>query len=212
MEEGTTPLLETYKEADDLMYRDKLHKGAGAKSQILKSLMIALGERDFITEGHALRLVKICSKMGRKANLSHKQISNLSLLAQVHDLGKVGIPDHILFKKGSLNDEEWKIMRTHSEKGHRIASASADLYGIANLILHHHEYWDGSGYPSGLAGEEIPVECRILAIADAFDAMTSDRPYLKAKSKKIALKELKDNAGSQFDPHLVDLFLKMINT
>ncbi len=210
-EKGTSPLLETYKEADDLMYRDKLHKGAGAKSQIINSLMITLGERDFITEGHASRLEDLCRKMGKEVNLSQKQISDLSLLAQVHDLGKVGIPDHILLKQGDLSDEEWKIMRTHPEKGHRIASASADLHGIADLILHHHEWWDGNGYPKGLAGEDIPVECRILAVVDAFDAMTSDRPYMQAISIKEAVKELKQKIGSQFDPRMVDVFLNIIN-
>ena len=113
------------------------------------------------------------------------------LLAKVHDLGKVGIPDHILYKKGSLNEDEWKIMRKHTEKGHRIASASSDLQGIADLILKHHERWDGKGYPLGLKGFEIPIECRILAVVDAFDAMTSERPYKKPKSEKRALEELK---------------------
>jgi len=203
-------LWETYKEADDLMYRDKLHKGAGAKSQIIKSLMAALGERDFITEGHASRLEELCRKVGERINLSSKQLSDLTLLAQVHDLGKVGIPDQILFKEGPLNKEEWKIMRTHTEKGHRIAAASTDLHGIADLILHHHERWDGSGYPSGLKGKAIPVECRILAIVDAFDAMISDRPYRKAMNKEEAVAELKRCAGTQFDPHLVDIFLDLV--
>ncbi len=171
LESSEQTLWDTYKEADDLMYRDKLHKGAGAKSQIIKSLMAALGERDFITEGHANRLEELCRKVGEKINLSNKQLSDLTLLAQVHDLGKVGIPDQILFKEGPLNKEEWKIMRTHTEKGHRIAAASTDLHGIADLILHHHERWDGSGYPEGLKGKAIPVECGILAIVDAYDAM-----------------------------------------
>jgi len=210
LEDSSGSLWEVYKEADDLMYRDKLHKGTGAKSQIIKSLMAALGERDFITEGHANRLEDLCRKMGEKLNLSQKQLSDLALLAKVHDLGKVGIPDYILFKEGPLDDEEWHIMRTHPEKGHRIASASSDLYGIADLILLHHERWDGYGYPSGLSGEEIPVECRILAIVDAFDAMTSDRPYRKAISEQEAINELKDKAGSQFDPNLLEIFLGII--
>jgi HD-GYP domain-containing protein (c-di-GMP phosphodiesterase class II) len=134
----------------------------------------------------------------------------LALLAQVHDIGKVGIPDQILLKNGPLNEEEWKIMRKHSEKGHRIASASADLLGIADFILKHHERWDGSGYPLGLKGKEIPVECRILAIVDAFDAMTSDRPYKEPRSIGDAIEELKRCAGSQFDPELVTMFLSVL--
>ncbi len=208
--DASTSMLETYKEADDLMYRHKLHKGAGAKSQIIKSLLAALGERDFITEGHAHRLEKLCRKVGEKIGLSQKQLSDLVLLSQVHDLGKVGIPDQILFKKDSLTAEEWKLMRKHPEKGHRIASASTDLQNIADLILKHHERWDGKGYPSGLTGEEIPVECRILAIVDAYDAMTSDRPYRRARNHEEAVNELKSNAGSQFDPNLVKVFLSVL--
>ena len=204
-------LFEAYKEADDLMYRDKIHKGAGAKSQIISSLMAALGERDHITEGHAYRLEGLCNKFGKELDLSVKQLSDLALLAHVHDLGKVGIPDNILFKRGPLNKEEWKIMKTHPEKGHRIASASKDLKDIADLILKHHERWDGQGYPAGISGEDIPVECRILAIADAYDAMTSDRPYRKAMHLDDAIAELKKHSGKQFDPNLTRVFLEIIN-
>ena len=99
-----------------------------------------------------------------------------------HDIGKVGIPDRILFKPGRLTDEEYKEMKRHSEIGHRIAQSAPDLQPIADYILRHHEWWNGGGYPLGLSGENIPLECRILAIADAYDAMTSDRPYRKAMS------------------------------
>ncbi len=202
-------LFEAYKEADDLMYRDKIHKGAGAKSQIISSLMAALGERDHITEGHAYRLENLCKEVGKETGLSSKQLSDLVLLAHVHDLGKVGIPDNILFKEGPLNEEEWKIMKVHPEKGHRIASASKDLKDIADLILKHHEHWDGRGYPAGIKGKDIPIECRILAIADAYDAMTSDRPYRKAMHPDEAIAELKKHSGQQFDPHLTEIFLRV---
>ena len=204
------PLQQVFKEADDLMYRAKLHKGVDARAQIIHSLMATLGERDFITEGHARRLENLCLKLGKKVNLSRKQLSDLRLLAQVHDLGKVGVPDHILFKKGTLTDEEWTQMKQHSEKGYRIALSSADLSGIAELILKHHECWDGKGYPIGLKGEDIPIECRILAIADAYDAMTNDRPYRKAMPPEKAIKELEANAGCQFDPALVELFIAVL--
>jgi len=203
-------LIEKVKEASDLMYRDKLHHGIGTTHQIINSLIAMLGERDFVTEGHARRLEKLSLKMGEELSLSQKQNSNLSLLARIHDLGKVGIPDHILFKKGPLNDREWEIMKQHSEKGYRIALSSSELSEVADLILKHHEHWDGSGYPLGINGEEIPLECRILAIIDAYDAMVYDRPYRNALNSDQAIKELKKNSGTQFDPELVDIFVSII--
>ena len=205
------PLEETFKEADDNMYRDKLYQGTGIRSQIIDALLTTLGERDFITKGHAERLSVLTKKMGERIGLSSRKLSDLALLSQVHDLGKVGIPDHILFKEGPLTSEEWEIMRQHPEKGYKIAASSTDLFRVADLILKHHEKWDGSGYPLGLKGKEIPVECRILAIVDAFDAMTNDRPYRKAKSVDEALKELKKCSGRQFDPELLDIFFEIID-
>jgi len=210
-EDADENLLETVKEADDLMYRDKLHRGASAGYQMIASLLATLGERDFVTEGHARRLEELCLKIGKKIDLSRKQLLNLSLLAQVHDIGKVGIPDRILFREGHLDESERKIMQQHCEKGYRIAVSTANLPEIAELILKHHEHWDGSGYPLGIKGEEIPIECRILAIVDAYDAMTSDRPYRKATSSKIAVEELKKYSGTQFNPELVEIFLSIIS-
>ncbi|HSW35977.1 MAG TPA: PAS domain S-box protein, partial [Candidatus Limnocylindrales bacterium] len=175
-------LKDLFKRADDLMYRDKLYRSGSSRTNIVKSLLATLAERDYITEGHARRLEELCRAVGAKSYLSAHQLSDLVLLAQVHDLGKIGIPDNILFKPGPLSAEEWEVMREHTGKGYRIASSSPDLSGVADLILKHHERWDGSGYPLGLKETEIPVECRILAVVDAFDAMTSKRPYNKRKS------------------------------
>lgn len=200
---------ETFRKSDELMYREKLRHCASVRSKIIDTLMTTLAVRDFITEGHAQRLTKLCFVLGKKLGLSSRQLNDLALLAQVHDLGKVGMPDSILFKNGSLSDEEWDIVRLHPEKGYRIASSFPDLLGVADLILKHHERWDGKGYPLGLKGEEIPIECRVLAIVDAFDAMTSDRPYSKAKSKEEAISELKRCSGTQFDSALVDAFLSL---
>ncbi|MBC7324370.1 MAG: diguanylate cyclase, partial [Moorella sp. (in: Bacteria)] len=202
---GDESLEGTFKKADDLMYRHKLVHRSSARNQIVGALLTALKEKDYLTAGHAERLKEMCLKMGEKLGLSPRQRADLALLAQVHDLGKVAVPDGILFKKGPLTEEEWEVLRQHPEKGYRIALSSPDLAGVADLILKHHERWDGKGYPLGLSGEEIPVECRILSIADAFDAMTGGRPSRKPRSKEEAIAELKRCAGSQFDPRLVDV-------
>ncbi|MEG6522282.1 sensor domain-containing diguanylate cyclase/phosphohydrolase [Desulfotomaculum sp. 1211_IL3151] len=204
-------LKEALKTADELMYQEKLIQKKSSRSQIIDSLMATLAEKDYITEGHSQRLANYSTKMGKKLNLTANAITNLNLLSQVHDLGKVGIPDAILFKEGPLTQEEWSVMRQHCEKGYRIALVSPDLAGIADLILKHHEKWDGTGYPIGIKGTDIPIECRILAIVDAFDAMTSDRPYRRAKSIKEAILELKECSGTQFDPQLVELFYKTVS-
>jgi diguanylate cyclase (GGDEF)-like protein len=208
-ENPETTLKETLRHAGDFMYSNKLLQSSSARSQILKALMSALAERDYLTEGHAQRLADLSLKIGELAGISAVQLSNLALLAQVHDLGKVGIPDHILNKAGKLNEDEWMVMRQHPEKGYRIAMSSPSLAPVAELILKHHERWDGSGYPLGIAGEEIPVECRILAVVDAFDAMTNDRPYSKAVNREEALEEIKRCKGSQFDPQITELFLSL---
>ncbi len=210
-DDSNNNLVKTFKEAEDLMCRIKLHKPCSVRSQILAALLAALGERDFITKGHVDRLDEYSLVMGRKVGLSYRKLCNLSLLTKVHDIGKMGVPDCILDKKGPLDKEEFVKMKQHSVKGSRIALASLDLVGVADLILKHHERWDGKGYPLGLSGEEIPVECRILAIVDSFDAMTNDRPYRKRMSDSDALNELKNCSGSQFDPELVDVFFEVFS-
>ncbi|MGE5422424.1 MAG: PAS domain S-box protein [Ignavibacteriales bacterium] len=198
-----------FKEADNIMYREKLHSSRSVRSSIVQTLMKALEARDFITEGHGERLQELTAKIAINLGLTERNINDLRLLAQFHDIGKVGIKDSILFKPSRLNDEEFTEMKRHCEIGHRIAQSAPDLIPIADWILKHHEWWNGRGYPMGIAGEDIPLECRILGIADAYDAMTSDRPYRKAMSHQAAIKELKACAGTQFDPVLVDKFYEL---
>lgn len=201
------PMRELFKQADNNMYREKLSHGQKARSAIVQTMMKLLEDRDFITEGHGDRMESIVTKLARKCDLSEEKVGNLRLFAQFHDVGKVGILNNILLKPGVLTTAEMEEMRGHSEIGHRIARSSPDLLPIADLILKHHEWWDGTGYPLGLVGTEIPLECRILAIADAYDAMTSDRPYRKAMSHEAAVAELKRYAGVQFDPVLIEKFI-----
>ena len=195
-------------DAEDRMYRNKLLESKSSRSSILASLQKTLQERTHETEEHELRLRNLALKIGRTIGLSGNELDELVLLAALHDIGKIAVPDHILKKPGPLSSEEWVIMKGHTEIGYRIALASSELTSISQLILTHHERWDGTGYPKGLKGEEIPLPSRILSIIDAFDAMTNDRPYRKATAQNEAFAELNRNAGTQFDPELVKIFIE----
>jgi diguanylate cyclase (GGDEF)-like protein/PAS domain S-box-containing protein len=202
-------MVELFKTADNNMYREKLYRSQSVRSNIVNTLRKALEARDFITEGHTERLQDLVIKLAIAIGFPENRLTDLRLFAQFHDIGKVGIPDRVLFKPGKLTDEEKKEMHRHSEIGYRIAQSSPDLVVIADWVLRHHEWWDGSGYPLKLKGEEIPLECRILAIVDAYDAMVNDRPYRKALSRENALAELRIGAGVQFDPDLVEEFINL---
>jgi len=207
--EGET-IYDIYHRADENMYEYKVIHADSPKSGIVDMLLAALSERDFIAQGHSERLTRLAVIISDKMNLSDDQRRNLILLAKVHDLGKVGTPDKILFKPRKLSEEEYEKMKEHVKIGSKIAARSKELFYIANLILHHHEFWDGKGYSDGLKGEEIPLECRIFSIMDAYDAMTSTRPYRDKISKNETIEELKKCSGTQFDPSLVDKFVKLI--
>ncbi|MDQ7789134.1 MAG: PocR ligand-binding domain-containing protein [Eubacteriales bacterium] len=206
---GPVTINDLFKEADNNMYREKLHRSMSARSAIVQTLMKALEARDFVTEGHADRLQTLVVRVAIVLGMPEHQVSDLRLLAQFHDIGKVGIPDRILFKPASLMPEETSEMRRHCEIGHRIALSAPDMIPIADWILKHHEWWNGQGYPLGLQGEGIPLECRILAVVDAYDAMTNDRPYRPAMPHETATDELLRCAGTQFDPLVVEKFVQL---
>ena len=149
-------------------------------------------------------------KLGKSINLPSSQLDELSLLASLHDIGKVGIPETILLKEGGLTEKEWEVIKKHPEIGFNIAHSSPQISHIANAVLSCHENWDGSGYPTRLSGDSIPIISSIILIVDAYDVMTNKRPYKEAISKQDAIKELKRCAGSQFDPVLVDKFISII--
>jgi diguanylate cyclase (GGDEF)-like protein/PAS domain S-box-containing protein len=201
---------ELFKKADNRMYREKLHHSQSIRSNIVNTLTKALAARDIITNGHAERMKELVENFAKAVALSERQRSDLCLLAQFHDIGKVGLSDQVLFKNGFLTLEERLEIERHCEIGYRIAKSSVDLAPIADWILKHHERWDGKGYPLGLQGDQIPLECRILAIADAYDAMVSNRPYRRALPRAAALKEIQRCAGTQFDPSLADIFVNLV--
>lgn len=182
-----------------------------AHSSLLDSIAQILQESDPTTNEHVKRTQIMGEKLGRRLGLSDYDLSNLALLCLLHDIGKLGIPLEILNKPAKLSNEEWDVMKSHTDKGYKIAKASEELEDIADLILHHHECWNGRGYPDGLAGDAIPLLSRIIAVVDTYDAMTNDRPYRKALSNAHACKELLRCAGSQFDPYIVNQFIEMLS-
>jgi HD-GYP domain-containing protein (c-di-GMP phosphodiesterase class II) len=169
-------------------------------------LIRALAERDPGLSEHLDGVTELVEQVARRAGVPGEDLVQLRHAASLHDIGKVAIPDAIIAKPGPLDDEEWAFIRRHTEIGERILAAAPALRPAATLVRASHEAWDGSGYPDRLAGEDIPLGARIIAVCDAFDAMISDRPYAKARTTKEALAELRRCAGSQFDPEIVRVF------
>lgn len=172
----------------------------------LKALTAALETRDSETHGHSERVVTYSLRLGREYGLSSEQMKSLEFGSLLHDIGKIGVPDSILRKPAKLTDEEWVRMREHPVHGQQILRGIQFLEGAARVVGQHHEKWDGSGYPLGIREEEIDVCARIFAVADAFDAITSDRVYRRGKSYEAAALELDDWVGKQFDPKVVQAF------
>jgi putative two-component system response regulator len=172
----------------------------------LKALTAALETRDLETHGHSERVVSYSMRLGREYGLDNQKMKSLEFGSLLHDIGKIGVPDLILRKPAKLTPEEWVLMREHPLHGQQILRGIKFLEGAAQVVAQHHEKWDGSGYPLGLREEEIDICARIFSVADAFDAITSNRVYRKGKSYEDAAQELDDWAGKQFDPKVVEVF------
>lgn len=192
------------------MNQRKLLEKNSSYSAILSSIKATMMEKSHETEAHAERIALMTGDIGRMLNLSQTELDHLELLATLHDIGKVGIPEHILKKPGKLDADEWAEMKKHPEIGYRIAMSSPNLAPIALYILHHHERWDGGGYPQNLQGTEIPLLSRILSVVDSYDAMTEDRIYRKAMTAEAAVEEIKNCAGTQFDPRIARMFVEYL--
>ncbi len=193
-------------EAEDEMYRYKLIASRSQKSAVVNTLLRTLQEKSFETEQHTRRMKDYALLLGQALGLPTQHLNHLGLLTRLHDIGKINIPETLLTKKGTLTPKEFEIIKKHPETGYRIALATDEFAHIAQDILAHHEWWDGTGYPHGLSGEAIPLLARIIAIADAFEVMTNGRPYRPPISKDDAISDLLRGCGTQFDPELVTLF------
>lgn len=178
----------------------------------LDSMAKILDARDPHTSRHSTRVTELSMRIGKALGLSDEDLDVLKVSASLHDIGKVGVPDKILLKKGKLTVEEMDIIKRHPDIGFDILSSIIPMKKDAEIIRHHHERYDGKGYPMGLKGEDIPFLSRIITLADAFDAMTSDRPYRKALPYSVALQEIKRCRGTQFDPGIVDVFIRKVIT
>ncbi|MFH1459547.1 MAG: HD domain-containing phosphohydrolase [Candidatus Omnitrophota bacterium] len=180
--------------------------------QIVSMLSETISVVDQYTEKHCKRLQDLSVEIGKKLGLDKQRIEYLKFASLLHDIGKVGVPINILLKKGKLDDDEREKIKEHPQKGADVIRQLSGFEEIATIIQQHQERIDGKGYPQGLKKEEIKKEAMIISVVDAYDAMTSNRPYRKAMSKRAAIKELKANSGSQFDPEIVDLFIEIINS
>ena len=190
-----------------MMYRNKLHDSASVKSGIINTIMNALYEKNPRERLHSARVSEISVLIAEKMNLADDDIKLIKIAGLMHDIGKIGISEKILNKTSSLTKEEYEIIKMHPVSGERIIRHIELFQPYRPIIRSHHEWFDGSGYPDGLKGEAIPLEVRIVSLADAFDSMTSSRAYRSALPPEIALEEIKLFSGTQFDPELVDLFI-----
>lgn len=203
-------ILDILSLSENRMYERKLLESTSSFNSIITSLKSSLSQKSHETEEHADRLTHLCILMGKEMNFEINQLNKIELFAMLHDIGKITVDKSILSKKGPLTVEEWEEIKKHPETGFRIAQTVPSLSDIARYILYHHERWDGKGYPKGLKGEEIPLYCRVLSIVDAYDAMISSRPYSDPISSIDAIKELQRCSGTQFDPSLIKIFVKIL--
>lgn len=209
-ESKDTDINKILKKAENRMYFNKLKESKEAKFLMIMSLKSRLEKITYETKSHCERLKNLCMVMAEALNLTEIEKDKLRLLCEFHDIGKIGVSKNILQKQGRLNNEEWENVRRHSEIGYYIAKEFKDASPVDELILIHHERWDGKGYPGLLKNVEIPIVARIFAIADAYDVMVNDRPYKTRMNNRQALNEIKDKSGSQFDPNIAEIFINIM--
>lgn len=203
-------LASIFKKAEDYMYRRKLSESTSMRYKAIEVIIKTLYEKNEREEKHSIRVSELCIQIALALDLNAININELRTVGLMHDIGKIAIDDKILDKTGALSESEWLEIKRHPEIGYRILSSLNEYAPLAEYVLAHHERWDGKGYPKGLKGEEIPWQSRIIAVADAYDAMTSHRPYRQALSKEAAIEIIKTNAGTYFDPEIAKVFVKKV--
>uniref|UniRef100_A0A7C4W1S5 HD-GYP domain-containing protein n=1 Tax=Fervidobacterium thailandense TaxID=1008305 RepID=A0A7C4W1S5_9BACT len=179
---------------------------------MILTMIRILEYHDKYTKGHSKNVATIASLLAERLGLSDEMIKKAYWASLLHDIGKIVIPSQILNKEGKLTIEEFEVIKKHPVYGHDFLTTSEDLKELAKYVLHHHERWDGKGYPMGLSGEDIPLISRIIAVADAYDAMRSDRPYRKGLPIDVIRNEIIEHSSMQFDPEIAKLFVKMIDS
>ncbi len=175
---------------------------------IIKSMVAALEAKDLYTSGHSTRVAEMAYSLGEVLGLTKEELKLMHIAGDLHDIGKIGVPDNVLNKPDKLEAEEWELMKKHSDIGYNILSKAKTFEDISEIVLYHHERWDGKGYPKGLKAEEIPFASRILAVCDSIDAMKSDRPYRKSISDEICKNEIIKNQGIMYDSQIAECMLE----
>ena len=203
-------ILKVLASAEDYMYKHKILENEDMRGNTISTIINTLHEKNPREEQHSKRVSEICQKIGIAIGFSEIKISKLKVVGLLHDIGKIAIEEGILNKPGKLAEHEWDEIKRHPDIGYRILSSSREMLELAEGVSAHHEKWDGTGYPKGLKGEAIPTVARIIALADSYDAMTSERPYRNPLSDKEVLSEIRKNAGTQFDPEIARIFVEKV--
>ena len=209
---ATEDMDDILKMAENKMYRHKSTEGSSVRSHAINAILETLTDKYNVERIHSERVSYLCRLVGQQLKLREDELNGLEQAGMFHDIGKISIPDSILNKPGKLTDEEYDTIKTHTEVGYQILRAADEYSDLAIHALHHHERWDGKGYPSGLKGKDIPLFSRIINVVDAYEAMTADRPYRKKLSEEYAISEIKKCSGTQFDPKIAKLFVEKVLT
>jgi diguanylate cyclase (GGDEF)-like protein/putative nucleotidyltransferase with HDIG domain/PAS domain S-box-containing protein len=203
-------IMKVLNSAEDYMYQHKTVENKSVRGNIIDTIINTLHEKNSREEQHSKRVSKLSQKIGKAMGLPDIEIHKLKVVGLLHDIGKIAIGDGILDKPETLSEAELNEIRRHPDIGYRILSSSNEMLDLAEFIWAHHERWDGKGYPKGLSGDEIPQLSRVVAIADSYDAMTSERPYRKSMEEREVISEIRKNAGTQFDPQIAKIFVEKV--